>query len=122
MTPELEQQLRSKYPSLFSQNPDIWMKDGWYELVDNLCGVIAHHVQYAYPEELHAQFTVGQCKEKFAGCRFYMDHSDDFINGAIAMAEAQSFHICEQCGNKGKRTNIAALLTLDALFFAIYWI
>jgi len=113
MTPELEQQLRSKYPVLFLNNPEISIGDGWYQLLDNLCGTISHHVQYAYPEELQGQVVIGQLKEKFAGLRAYFDHTDDFCNGVIAMAEVQSFYICEECGNKGKLTNIGNwLLTL----------
>jgi hypothetical protein len=46
--------------------------------------------------------TVIQVKEKFGGLRFYYDGGDEYIQGAVSMAERMSYSICEECGNLGK--------------------
>ena len=46
--------------------------------------------------------TASQVKEKFGGLRFYYDGGDEYIQGAVSMAERMSYSICEECGNLGK--------------------
>lgn len=53
-----------------------------------------------------------QVKEKFGGLRFYTSGSNDFFNGMVAMAEAASYRICEQCGKPGKPRSGGWILTL----------
>lgn len=48
------------------------------------------------------QVEVVQVKEKFGTLRFYTDVGDDYIYGAIAMAESMSAVTCETCGKPGK--------------------
>lgn len=48
------------------------------------------------------QVVAAQIKEKFGGLRFYIDGGDDYIHGAITMAENLSYRICEECGTPGK--------------------
>ncbi len=48
------------------------------------------------------QVVAAQVKEKFGGLRFYIDGGDDWVYGAISMAEAMSYRTCEVCGGPGK--------------------
>ena len=41
-----------------------------------------------------------EVKEKFGGLRFYVQGSDDFIDGIIDLAESMSYRICSECGNQ----------------------
>ena len=125
MKEELENQLISKYPLIFSQRCEISCGDGWYQLVDTLCGTIQGHIHsverqrtwaleknaknadvdtdpYDVPEPV-VQVIAQQIKEKFGTLRFYTTGGDGYIHGAIQMADTMSEHICEECGNVGKR-------------------
>jgi hypothetical protein len=118
MIEDLDKKLCEKYPEIFrnrhepvTKTPMGWgfeCGDGWYELIDVLCRNIQHHVDWystAHPDKIE-QPIASQVKEKFGGLRFYIDyHSDDVIQGMIQMAESMSYHICEECGNKGKLRN-----------------
>jgi hypothetical protein len=98
MTPELEKELLDKYPKLFSNKQfyGIECGDGWYDILDHLCGAIT---EYTYnPDDLY----VDQVKEKFGRLRFYLSREDDVIHGMITMAEYMSAHTCETCGKQGK--------------------
>ena len=76
--------------------------DGWLDLIENLSCVIQWHVdQKQGRDPTYEQVKVVQCKEKFGSLRFYIYGGDEFIDGAIAMAERMSAHICESCGNPG---------------------
>lgn len=108
MTPELQNALFAKYPKIFRQK-DLPMSetnmcwgfecgDGWYTLLDNLCSVIQQHVDHTGIQQVEA----AQVKEKFGSLCFYTDHADDFVQGAIDMAEAMSTRYCEVCGQPGK--------------------
>jgi hypothetical protein len=46
--------------------------------------------------------TIVQIKEKFGGLRFYVVGGSDDLHEKISVAEAGSFHICEDCGAPGK--------------------
>ena len=50
------------------------------------------------------EFKVRQVKNKFGGLRFYVDitDGDDYVYGAIAMAEVECFKICPHCGSYNK--------------------
>lgn len=50
------------------------------------------------PAKVRNSTKILQVKEKFAGLRIYTSNSDDYINGAIHLAEAMSYSICEICG------------------------
>lgn len=58
------------------------------------------------------QVEASQVKEKFGGLRFYVDHSNDTVDGMIAVAEAMSYQICEECGQPGKSNNKGWIRTL----------
>lgn len=126
MKEELEKQLVEKYPLIFSQRCEISCGDGWYPLIDTLCGTIQGHIHsverqrtwalkknenpsqlldtepYDVPEPV-VQVIAQQIKEKFGTLRFYTTGGDSYIYGAIQMADTMSEHICEECGNAGKR-------------------
>jgi len=136
MLQELQEKLYQKYPDIFVQNNygqyqstiycEITCGDGWYNLIDRLCGQIMSHVvnhnNYIdfkikqgkvndLPEKLDAVKAV-QVKEKFGGLRFYVSGGDERIDGAISMAESISYCICETCGNKGSQTKVGWIRTL----------
>jgi hypothetical protein len=129
MKEELEKKLYEKYPKIFAQkdlSPQetcmCWglPGDGWYDLIDCLCGVVQNIVNNAERtnkvvddciakgekppyEKVHIPYVeAGQVKEKFGTLRFYIDGGNDVINGAIWMAENMSAYICENCGDSGK--------------------
>ena len=120
MNEVLDKQLCEKYPLLFKdRHADMrttamcWgfeHGDGWYAIVDSLCATIQYHVdslryqhremsQEAFDEE--HQVVAAQVKEKFGGLRFYVDGGDDWVYGAISMAESMSYKTCEVCGAPG---------------------
>jgi hypothetical protein len=82
MNPELEQQLIEKYPKIFCQKDlpptqslmcfGFECGDGWYELIDSLCGYIQAMVDSnSYKGSKWSQFEAVQVKEKFGRLRFY---------------------------------------------------
>lgn len=60
------------------------------------------------------QVQAVQVKEKLGGLRFYIEHEtgDDYVRGAIALAEDLSFKTCEVCGNIGQRRGGRGIRTL----------
>ena len=125
MHEDLDNKLCEKYPEIFrnrrapvTQTPmgfGFECGDGWYDLIDVLCRNIQHHVDWystTHPDKIE-QPIASQVKEKFGGLRFYLDcYDDDHIQGMIQMAESMSYHICEECGNKGKSRSNGWVRTL----------
>jgi len=121
---ELDKLLCEKYPKIFRDRGKSMQEscmywgfehgDGWFDIVESLCANIQNHVDWKrrqHPELSDGEFdeehqpVAAQVKEKFGGLRFYMDNTDDYIQGAISMAESVSYRTCENCGNRGhKRT------------------
>lgn len=113
MKKELQNELFEKYPTIFRQkdlsNQETAMcyglacGDGWYTLIDEMCGNIKNRMENFNrnkPKEQHLVCEATQVKEKFGGLRFYVQGSDDFIDGIIDLAESMSYRICSQCGNQ----------------------
>ena len=108
MREELDKQLCEKYPKLFAdrhkpmtETAMCWgfdVGDGWYDLIDILCGSIQNYID----NNNIPQITVSQVKEKFGTLRFYTNGSNDLITGMIWMAERMSSRVCETCGKPGK--------------------
>ena len=101
MKTELQNKLFDKYPKIFVQKDlEIDTGDGWYNILDTLCGQIQNL-------NLLKQFNVEatQVKEKFGGLRFYYNGGDEFIEGLTSMAEAISNRTCEECGSPGTQNN-----------------
>ena len=123
MTEERDKALCAKYPKIFRNrrgDPKQTLMcfgfehdDGWYDIIDTLCHTIQHHLDWkrgsdkfkGMPDEewdeCHQTVAV-QVKEKWGGLRFYVSNSDDYIDGAISLAESLSLRTCEQCGAPGK--------------------
>lgn len=169
MSPELEKKLFDKYPKIFAQRKlpmtqtamcwGIETGDGWYNIIDQLCRQIQHHIdwrrkQYVrdklhqralqramkgdksslikfhsfrgkvtqgtmdYVERDIQSYSMGnrnknlvskvpqiqavQVKEKFGTLRFYTNHSDEYVDGLITMAESMTSVTCQDCGSPGK--------------------
>ena len=94
--------LKKKYPLTLSHLSYFECDEGWSRLLNDLCLIIENRLKDQKLEEIYAV----QVKEKFGGLRFYMSSYDEFIESAIALAEKQSVHICEVCGNSGKTENL----------------
>jgi len=109
MKAELQQKLFEKYPKIFRQK-DLDMKqtamcwgiecrDGWYTLIDSLCGKLQWDIDHnSHNEKYKHQIEAVQVKEKFGGLRFYVNGASDAQYGVIDFAESMSYHICEICG------------------------
>lgn len=108
MSPDLQKKLIDKYPKLFSSQ-QFWgfeCGDGWYDILDHLCGAIK---EYTYDAD---NVTVAQAKEKFGKLRFYLAEEDSVIHGMITLAEYMSGHTCEICGKRGKTRDGSWFVTL----------
>ena len=68
--------------------------DGWYALIDMLCGELQHETDHNGAP----QVTARQVKEKFGRLRFYVDQASERQRGMIDLACAVSACICEECG------------------------
>jgi NADH pyrophosphatase NudC (nudix superfamily) len=119
--------LYKKYPQLFvNKNKDprescmsfgIECNLGWYELLSSLCHRITNHeeniefrIKVRNKKDMendtadlsYIPVTFDQAKSKFGGLRIYFSGGDDYVFGAVGMAEEYSYKICEVCGNPGK--------------------
>ena len=105
---ELDQLLCEKYPKMMvNRNKNMqetcmcWgfeCGDGWFNILDQLMGNIQHHIDWKNrKEEVIAQVTLDQVKEKFGTLRFYYSGGDDAIDGMVRMAESMSGVTCEEC-------------------------
>jgi len=103
MTPDLQDKLIKKYPDQFKNLNWIECDDGWYEILSRLFYIVNNRLIYKKRlNEPLEHFVWSQIKEKFGGLRAYCYGSDDFIRGAIEMAESMSYITCEVTGEKGK--------------------
>ena len=110
MIKEKEDLLFNTYPNLFpgGRNADVrsslmrfgFPDDGWYDLINDLCKKIT---------DTGIGVTVLQCKEKFAGLRFYVDFHEGtteeqvkLVYSLINEASAKSEITCEVCGKPGE--------------------
>jgi hypothetical protein len=109
MKTELQNKLFDKYPKIFAQKDlGIDTGDGWYNILDTLCGQIQNHLKHNLrkdqdPAGLNVEAV--QVKQKFGGLRFYYNGGDEFIQGLTSMAEAISNRTCEECGSPGTQNN-----------------
>ncbi|KKM96691.1 hypothetical protein LCGC14_1175610 [marine sediment metagenome] len=74
---------------------------GWSKLIDQIFDVA---------DSTGRPMTIQQIKEKFGGLRFYFSATSvafDKIYEVTRLAEAESFKICEHCGEPGElRTSL----------------
>ena len=117
--------LIQKYPRIFKKINYVECGRGWSKLLHNLCSVLDSHISnveyrinnpdspgnqyyndaFKSKEQLDS-ITAVQVKEKFGGLRFYMSATDEYMSGAIAMAEKMSHYICDVCGETGSTKTI----------------
>lgn len=129
MKQELDELLCQRYPKIFvNRHGDpketlmCWgfeCGDGWYNIINQLCANIQHHVDWAQEQkekygrgEGCSQVVAVQIKEKFGTLRFYTDGGDEQIYGMIRMAESMSAVTCEECGAPGKHRSGGWIRTL----------
>lgn len=108
---ELDSMLCERYPRIFQdRHGDIQqscmargfeIEDGWFDLIDALCGEIQRHVDSTGAPNV----VTTQVKEKCGTLRFSYDGGDDYIGGLVHMAEELSSHLCRKCGSpdRGRR-------------------
>lgn len=112
MREELDRQLCEKYPKIFVNRRGLPTEtlmcfgfehgDGWYDILDSLCGQIQNHLDWVNKkEETVKQVVAVQVKEKFGGLRFYYEGGDSTVDGMVRMAESWAARTCEVCGNRG---------------------
>jgi hypothetical protein len=111
MKKKLQDKLYAKYPKIFvqrklsiQQSAMPWgfeCDDGWYWLIDQLCGCIQSYID---ENEKDYQLEATQVKEKFGTLRFYTNGEMENIGGMIWLAEYMSGCICEKCGSTDKVT------------------
>ncbi len=109
MKKELEQQLKNKYPRLYSNlndvntgepiNYGIQCGDGWHQLIDELSAKLESIITNIGPE---CDIRALQCKQKWSTLRYYI--SGPYVkemHDLISNTEAASGKICEECGAEG---------------------
>lgn len=121
--------LAKRWPDLFQKAGDFEFSigEGWYDIVDVLCGFLSYDVESAkrrlkYAMEnpnanmaesiasIEAKLakaieelpTLAQVKEKFGTMRFYVDGGTPEMHNYIEFAEAMTGRTCEVCGDRGK--------------------
>lgn len=142
MKQELQDQLYAKYPDIFgdrnkpmTETAMCWgieCGDGWYDIINTLCGLIQWKINSSQKtielyqkwleddtqdKNLKHQYSLAleeakknkvpqvkavQVKEKFGTLRFYTNSVHPEINSYIEFAENISAITCDVCGNKGK--------------------
>ena len=118
MSPEKDKILCEKYPKIFKSRTEnetllyfgFECHDGWFDLIDSLCSSIQRHIDYEKDKSI--QIVAAQVKSKFGGLRFYYDGGDDFIHGAVDVAENISQKTCEMCGRPGQRVGDGWIFTM----------
>lgn len=132
MTDDKFQLLAQNHPDLFQKAGDIEFSvgDGWFTIVDTLCGLISHdnetsksRLKYALEnpdakmgesiadlektvsEAYNSLPTIVQVKEKFGSLRFYCEGGSAEIHNYITFAESLTYHTCEECGSPAKARN-----------------
>lgn len=108
MSPDKIHILCENFPNLYSKRtliegrwyfPFEMSDDGWFQIIYNLSekleNIIVSNIWENKP-------TISQIKEKFGSLRWYMDYSNEEIEGLISDAEGASCHTCIWCGEVGE--------------------
>ena len=122
------EELARRYPALLQKAKvdSFYIDDGWYHIIDTLCGLICSKLEqaqtrlryaiengqptdaweFAIEEETKALPTIMQAKEKFGNLRFHVAPGvTDEIRHYITFAQHMSRHVCEKCGSPGEIRN-----------------
>jgi len=129
MTDENFEKLAKRWPDLFHKSGDFEFSigEGWYDIVDVLCGFLSYDIEAAKRrlkyamENPTAKFNqpiaeleknvakaleelpvLAQVKEKFGTMRFYVDGGTAEMHNYISFAEAMTSRTCEVCGDRGE--------------------
>jgi len=129
MTEQQFETLAKRWPDLFQKSGDFEFSigEGWFDIVDILCGFLSHDIETAKRrlkyamENPDAKFkqsiaeleknvadaleklpVLAQVKEKFGTMRFYVDGGTPEMHNYIEFAEAMTSRTCEVCGDRGK--------------------
>lgn len=103
MSPELTAKLIEQYPEQFKNLKYLECDEGWYEILSRLCYIVNNHIEYKKRLNEPLEFFYwSQIKEKFGGLRAYCCGANEYIRGAIDMAESISCITCEVTGCRGK--------------------
>lgn len=97
MRQELVQDLRDKYPKIFTNVNRIECRDGWYILLNDFCRSTQAYVDSGLAHQVKAT----QVKEKFGGLAFYYLGGDEHIRFLTARTQQLSLRTCEVCGDSG---------------------
>ena len=99
MTEEHVKYLETVYPKLYGgRYSGFAIGDGWFSIIDHLSRTIQSHCDWS---KTCPPVTIAQVKEKFGSLRFYYDGGDEYIAGAVSMAESMAGVTCESCGVPG---------------------
>jgi hypothetical protein len=98
MNEELVQKLNERHPKIFEQPPLISVGDGWFMLVDVLCGELQSVVDNNGGE----QIKIHCIDEKFGEMRISAGPFYDAQLGMIDLATALSREMCDVCGAAGR--------------------
>ncbi len=113
MSPELQEVLFVRHSRILGRmresGTDIECGDGWFDLLDTLCGRLQFHTDLDGAPRVVAL----QIREKFGTLRFYAEGADEMHGGMIDVAQAMSERICRGCG--GRLPCLACSRTLAAL-------
>ena len=103
-------EMEERFPKMFSgKYGGFAVGAGWWPLLKHLCHTIQSHIDQ---NKECPQVVVEQIKEKFGTLRFYYQGGDEFVHGAVWLAESMSGMLCEECGAVGKRTSGGWVRTL----------
>jgi hypothetical protein len=106
--------MQERYPKMYGgKYGGFTVGAGWWPMIEHLSHVIQSHIDNAQKQGKDCpQVVVEQVKEKFGSLRFYYQGGDDFVSGAVWLAESMSGALCEECGAPGKRTGGGWIRTL----------
>lgn len=106
--------MEEKFPKMFAgKYGGFACGKGWWALLEQLCDTIQHHIDWEHKQGREcSQVTIDQIKEKFGTLRFYYSGGDDYVSGAVSLAENLTDHLCEECGGIGTRRSGGWVRTL----------
>jgi hypothetical protein len=106
--------MEEKFPKLFANKyGGFACGKGWWPLLEELCHTIQSHIDWKEKQgNPIPQVAIEQIKEKFGTLRFYYQGGDDYISGAVSLAENLTDQLCEDCGGLGKRRSGGWVRTL----------
>lgn len=108
---QFARRMEERFPKMFSgKYGGFAVGAGWWPMLETLCANIQSHIDQSKGQ--CSQVVVEQIKEKFGTLRFYYQGGDDFIHGAVCLAENMSATMCEECGAPGKRIKGGWIRTL----------